>query len=513
MANLTNSAKLIEEMEKKVDSSSLATVATSWSYTDLSDKPTIPTVNNSTITVQKNGTDVDSFTTNAAAWKTINIQLTKADVWLWSVDNTSDANKPVSLATWTELNKKANSADVYTQAQTDSAISAAVSSVYKVKWSVNTYADLANISSPATWDVYNVVDTDMNYVWNWTDRDPLGASVDLSNYLAKNNTTAFTPTWNYNPATKLYVDENTIQKSATEPSNPVEWMAWYDTTNGKLKIYNWTEWEEIGSWWSWWDATDIEEVYWLIYLDNKDYDNMFNVKSSLYKVLNSVTEEDELWLTQWDTWSEIVADQTSMNVISHAWSVLTMIWNSTVAMNWILSSNTALTEFANAWNAMEVICSCSLAYDMLTADTSAMSIMLSNQVAIDALLWNPNTKAKTLANQNTLVMIVNTPSIFENMLNYPDVVNAISNSSSAMNALSINDTAIEQAKDNTVLMTKLCNTAAYINAVSDSEFIALLSYPSTLNIITTQTASKNRLASANTDTIVLPAILSYIDEE
>jgi len=29
MANLTNSAKLIEEMEKKVDSSSLATVATS----------------------------------------------------------------------------------------------------------------------------------------------------------------------------------------------------------------------------------------------------------------------------------------------------------------------------------------------------------------------------------------------------------------------------------------------------------------------------------------------------
>ena len=208
MANLTNSAKLIEEMEKKVNSSSLATVATSWSYTDLSNKPTIPTVNDSTITVQKNGTDVDSFTTNAAAWKTINIQLTKADVWLWSVDNTSDANKPVSLATWTELNKKANSADVYTQAQTDSAISAAVSSVYKVKWSVNTYADLANISSPATWDVYNVVDTDMNYVWDWTARDPLGTSVDLSNYLAKNNTTAFTPTWDYQPATKKYVDDN-----------------------------------------------------------------------------------------------------------------------------------------------------------------------------------------------------------------------------------------------------------------------------------------------------------------
>lgn len=512
MANLTNSAKLIEEMEKKVDSSSLATVATSWSYTDLSDKPTIPTVNNSTITVQKNGTDVDSFTTNAAAWKTINIQLTKADVWLWSVDNTSDANKPVSLATWTELNKKANSADVYTQAQTDSAISAAVSSVYKVKWSVNTYTDLANISSPATWDVYNVVDTDMNYVWNWTARDPLGASVDLSNYLAKNNTTAFTPTGNYNPATKLYVDENTIQKSATEPSNPVEWMAWYDTINGKLKIYNWTEWEEVGSWWGWLTPTDVGEVSSLIYLNNKDYDNLFRASSWLYKILNNVTEEDELWLTQWETWSEIVSDQTSMNVISHAWSVMTMVWNSSVAMNWVLSSNIALTELANAWNAMEVICSCSTAYNILTWSSSAMSIMLSNQVAVDALLWNPNTLAKTIANQDTLVMIVNTSDIFSNMLNYPDVVNAIANSSSAMSALAINDTAIEQAKNNTAIMTSLCSNADYINAVSDSKFTSLLSDPNVLDIITTHTASNARLADEDADTVILPAILSYIDE-
>ena len=108
MANLTNSAKLIEEVEKKVNSSSLATVATSWSYADLSNKPTIPTVNDSTITVQKNGANVGSFTTNAAAWKTINIQLAKADVWLGNVDNTSDANKPISTATQTALNNKQN---------------------------------------------------------------------------------------------------------------------------------------------------------------------------------------------------------------------------------------------------------------------------------------------------------------------------------------------------------------------------------------------------------------------
>ncbi len=60
----------------------LATVATSGSYADLTNKPTIPTVNNATITIQKNGTKVDSFTANQASAKTINITVptTAADV-------------------------------------------------------------------------------------------------------------------------------------------------------------------------------------------------------------------------------------------------------------------------------------------------------------------------------------------------------------------------------------------------------------------------------------------------
>ena len=54
----------------------LATVATSGSYSDLSNKPTIPTVNNTTITIKKNSDDTgDSFTTNASSTKTINLGL------------------------------------------------------------------------------------------------------------------------------------------------------------------------------------------------------------------------------------------------------------------------------------------------------------------------------------------------------------------------------------------------------------------------------------------------------
>ena len=51
----------------------LATVATSGSYTDLLNQPTIPVVNDATLTIQKNSTTLDTFTANAATNKTINI--------------------------------------------------------------------------------------------------------------------------------------------------------------------------------------------------------------------------------------------------------------------------------------------------------------------------------------------------------------------------------------------------------------------------------------------------------
>lgn len=51
----------------------LSTVATSGSYNDLSNKPTIPTVNNGTLTIQKNGTDVQTFTANQSSNATANI--------------------------------------------------------------------------------------------------------------------------------------------------------------------------------------------------------------------------------------------------------------------------------------------------------------------------------------------------------------------------------------------------------------------------------------------------------
>lgn len=61
--------------------SGLSTVATSGSYNDLSNKPTIPAAaNNATITIKMNGANVDSFTVNASAAKTIDLGNVITDV-------------------------------------------------------------------------------------------------------------------------------------------------------------------------------------------------------------------------------------------------------------------------------------------------------------------------------------------------------------------------------------------------------------------------------------------------
>ena len=56
-----------------VEADDLASVATSGSYNDLSNKPTIPTVNDATLTIQKNGTNVQTFTANQSTNATANI--------------------------------------------------------------------------------------------------------------------------------------------------------------------------------------------------------------------------------------------------------------------------------------------------------------------------------------------------------------------------------------------------------------------------------------------------------
>ena len=79
----------------------LATVATSGSYNDLSNKPTIPTVNNATLTIQKNGANVQTFTANQSTNATANITVPTKTSNLTNdgADNTSTYVEADELAT------------------------------------------------------------------------------------------------------------------------------------------------------------------------------------------------------------------------------------------------------------------------------------------------------------------------------------------------------------------------------------------------------------------------------
>lgn len=154
-----------------------------------------------------------------------------------------------SITVPTKVSDLTNDSNFQTDTQVSQSIAAAVASAYKYKGSVANQAVLPASGNTAG-DVYNTEDTGMNYAWTGSVWDPLGATVDLSNYLAKNNTTAFTPSGDYNPATKLYVDGKTAAiswVSTTQPANPSAGAVYYDTTNNVLKVYNWTSWVEVGS--------------------------------------------------------------------------------------------------------------------------------------------------------------------------------------------------------------------------------------------------------------------------
>ena len=88
--------------------SGLATVATSGSYNDLSNKPTIPKVNNATLTIQKNGTNVATFTSNSNTDVTANISVpTKTS------DLTNDLGF-ITGVTWNDVSNKPTLATVAT---------------------------------------------------------------------------------------------------------------------------------------------------------------------------------------------------------------------------------------------------------------------------------------------------------------------------------------------------------------------------------------------------------------
>ena len=95
--------------------------------------------------------------------------VTKNQVGLGNCDNTSDLNKPVSTATQTALDLKADKTTTYNKTEVDNAISAVVTSL-DWKESVATYTDIATTyPTPEDGWTVTVKDTDETYRYNGTE--------------------------------------------------------------------------------------------------------------------------------------------------------------------------------------------------------------------------------------------------------------------------------------------------------------------------------------------------------
>ena len=82
----------VTEIETETPSEiTLSDVSMSGDYDDLINKPTIPTVNNATLTIQKNGTNVATFTANASSNVTANISVPNTVSSVSSTSTNEDA--------------------------------------------------------------------------------------------------------------------------------------------------------------------------------------------------------------------------------------------------------------------------------------------------------------------------------------------------------------------------------------------------------------------------------------
>ena len=88
--------------------SKLATVAISGSYNDLTNKPSIPSVGNGTVTIKQNGASKGSFTMNQSGSTTIELTDNNTNTWRDVVDNltSTDTDKSLSAYQGKLLNEK-----------------------------------------------------------------------------------------------------------------------------------------------------------------------------------------------------------------------------------------------------------------------------------------------------------------------------------------------------------------------------------------------------------------------
>ena len=86
-----------------------------------------------------------------------------------------------------------------------------------------------------------------------------------------------------------------------------------------------------------------------------NYNTLFNLQTGLYKILNWLSDEDELGLTAWENRDDITDTNASMSLISNSYTVMVYVANSSDAMAMVCSKDGATKEVSECWNSISII--------------------------------------------------------------------------------------------------------------------------------------------------------------
>lgn len=131
-SNLTKLDDVIGSDSEKLSSADVGAAALSNNYNDLDNLPTIPTVNDATLTIQKNGVDVQTFSANASSNVTANITVPTKTSDLTNDSNFVDTSNSavssgITSAKVTSYDSHIEDTDIH------------VTTADKNKWNNNTY--------------------------------------------------------------------------------------------------------------------------------------------------------------------------------------------------------------------------------------------------------------------------------------------------------------------------------------------------------------------------------------
>ena len=243
------------------------------------------------------------------------------------------------------------------------------------------------------------------------------------------------------------------------------------------------------------------------------FDSLFKLESWLYQVLNDLTDEDELGLTAGETWQDIVETTASISLVTHSYTVFSMVANSDYALEVLMDDSDAIDEVLECRNSATIIAENEKAASLFLNDPTILAKILASNIAKDAFFGSATSWDVILNNQTLRETIIGNTTYMSYIVTIPLAMQKIAANTDAMQYIATHSSiyALVAASGVAVREIVVSDTAKAVLTTSGNN-AALLSYVTTLyNLVTGDSARFKQLtrtyadAVANLNVYTLPA--------